>query len=296
MSPYLIPQPALIAFSGGRTSAYLLKQVLDAYGGRLPAAIVVAFCNTGKEHEATLRFVHECETRWDVKVWWLEFDPECQDRTKIVDFTTAARNGEPLAKVIETRPTQHLFNPVSRYCSPTAKARRMQKLMHWRLGYDSWHVALGLRADEMIRVERAKKRAGRDREWPIAPLAEAGVTKFNIKAYWDASDFDLQLPNVGGITPMGNCIMCPLKARAKLINALRVMPSAADWWIAQEDRMETVVQSRPRRDIETPERRHRFHKDGTSYRDLLAEAARLNSVNAPMDEGYDAGIDCLCTD
>jgi len=39
-NPYLIEAPALISFSGGRTSACMLKQIIDAYGGQLPADII----------------------------------------------------------------------------------------------------------------------------------------------------------------------------------------------------------------------------------------------------------------
>ena len=34
-NPYQIEPPALISFSGGRTSGYMLRQILDAYDGRL---------------------------------------------------------------------------------------------------------------------------------------------------------------------------------------------------------------------------------------------------------------------
>ena len=47
--PYLITGPALISFSGGRTSAYMLKMILDAHGGTLPDDVHVCFANTGKE-------------------------------------------------------------------------------------------------------------------------------------------------------------------------------------------------------------------------------------------------------
>ena len=36
LNPYLIKGPALISFSGGRTSGYMLNHILEAHGGRLP--------------------------------------------------------------------------------------------------------------------------------------------------------------------------------------------------------------------------------------------------------------------
>ena len=37
---YKIPTPAVISFSGGRTSAFMLKQIVNAYGGKLPEEIL----------------------------------------------------------------------------------------------------------------------------------------------------------------------------------------------------------------------------------------------------------------
>ena len=56
--PFRIDSPTCISFSGGRTSAYMLWRVLMAHGGHLPDEAIVCFANTGKEDEATLRFVH----------------------------------------------------------------------------------------------------------------------------------------------------------------------------------------------------------------------------------------------
>ena len=49
MNPYKIPRPALISFSGGRTSGFMLHNIIQAYGGKLPDDIHVVFANTGKE-------------------------------------------------------------------------------------------------------------------------------------------------------------------------------------------------------------------------------------------------------
>ena len=73
MNPYLIKGPAIVSFSGGRTSGYMLRHVLDAHGGRLPEDVHVLFANTGKERPETLDFVEECATRWDVPIRWVEY-------------------------------------------------------------------------------------------------------------------------------------------------------------------------------------------------------------------------------
>jgi 3'-phosphoadenosine 5'-phosphosulfate sulfotransferase (PAPS reductase)/FAD synthetase len=63
-----IERPCHIAFSGGRTSAYMLHLILQHFGGELPKDVVTIFCNTGKEHEGTLEFVHKIEQEWTVPV------------------------------------------------------------------------------------------------------------------------------------------------------------------------------------------------------------------------------------
>lgn len=72
-NPFRIPEPFVVSFSGGRTSAYMLRRILDAFGGKLPAGGKVVFCNTGKERPETLDFVERCSVEWDVPVTWLEY-------------------------------------------------------------------------------------------------------------------------------------------------------------------------------------------------------------------------------
>jgi len=60
INPYRISEPTCISFSGGRTSAFMLWNVLQANDGKLPDEAIVCFANTGKEDEATLKFVHDC--------------------------------------------------------------------------------------------------------------------------------------------------------------------------------------------------------------------------------------------
>jgi hypothetical protein len=83
---YKVDPPFVMSFSGGRTSGYLLRQVLDAWGGTLPAGGVVMFANTGREHAKTLDFVKQVE-RW-CPIVWIEYRAEAP-KFAIVDWTLA---------------------------------------------------------------------------------------------------------------------------------------------------------------------------------------------------------------
>lgn len=72
MNPFRIEGPAVISFSGGRTSGLMLRRILDAHDGALPPDVFVVFANTGKERGETLDFVRDCAVHWDVRIRWVE--------------------------------------------------------------------------------------------------------------------------------------------------------------------------------------------------------------------------------
>ena len=228
--PFHITGPALISFSGGRTSAYMLWRILQSHGGTLPDDVHVCFANTGKEREETLRFVHECATRWGVRVRWLEFRSRLvslpiTERFAEVDYNSASRAGEPFEALIRSK--RYTPNAVMRWCTAELKVRVMKWFMQ-SLGYASWTNVIGLRHDERHRV--AKSRVKPKEEWTNAmPLDDANISNRDVRAFWDAQPFDLQL-----LPFEGNCDGCFLKARAKLWEIERTAPGTLDWW----DRME----------------------------------------------------------
>ncbi|MGY3330096.1 3'-phosphoadenosine 5'-phosphosulfate sulfotransferase (PAPS reductase)/FAD synthetase [Mesorhizobium sp. USDA 4775] len=228
MNPYLITGPALISFSGGRTSAFMLHEILRAHDGKLPADVIVAFANTGKEREETLRFVHECESRWNLSVRWLEWtDDDIGFRE--VGFKSASRSGEPFAGVI--RKYGIVPNGVSRFCTAKLKVHVMSKFMR-SLGNERWVNAVGLRYDEGHRVlkQLARNDLGKERYTAVMPLSKAKVTVRDVKAFWDGQPFDLQLKS-----HEGNCDLCFLKSISKLKEIIRANPGMVDWWKHQEE-------------------------------------------------------------
>lgn len=228
-NPYLITGPALISFSGGRTSAFMLWNILQAHGGKLPNDVVVAFANTGKEREETLRFVHECSIRWGVKVHWLERSDDLPGFTE-VGFNSASRSGEPFATLI--RKKGFVPNSVTRYCTIELKARVMRDFCR-SLGWERWQSVVGLRYDEGHRVLKALARndSGKERWTSVMPMSRAHHTKRDVLAFWAAQPFDLGLRDYEG-----NCDLCFLKSRGKLKRLIRDNPSMVDWWKDQEAR------------------------------------------------------------
>ena len=191
-NPFRIDEPTVISFSGGRTSAYMLWRVLEAKGG-LPEDAIVCFANTGKEEEATLEFVRDCEVNWGVEIHWLEYRPEKQ--VARTNFEIASRNGEPFETIIKER--KMLPNTRARFCTVELKIRTLRRYLQ-SIGWDEWLNMIGIRHDEQRRV--VKMQPDSKVETPIMPLADAGVTKADVLGFWASQPFDLKLPVINGET------------------------------------------------------------------------------------------------
>lgn len=229
-NPYLINGPAMISFSGGRTSAYMLKMILDAHGGTLPDDVHVCFANTGKEREETLRFVHDCASHWGVHVRWLEWRTRdvsvpLTDRFEEVGYNSASRDGEPFAGLIAAK--SYTPNAVTRFCTSELKVRVIKYFMQ-SLGYKNWQNVVGLRHDEQHRVARSRK-PNKEAWSNCLPLDDAKVSNRDVRAFWRQQPFDLQL-----LPFEGNCDGCFLKARPKLWEIERTRPGTLEWWARME--------------------------------------------------------------
>jgi len=264
--PYKVEPPFLLSFSGGRTSGYLVRQVLQAWGNALPEGGHVMFANTGREHPATLDFVRKVEEAW-CPVTWVEYRNDEAGYAEVT-HATAARNGEPFAALIERK--KYLPNPVARFCTSDLKVVPMRKAMKAR-GITDFTTVLGLRADEERRVAKLRNDPERD----IAmPLADCGITRQDVVSWWNAQPFDVQLPNDD--PAFGNCDLCFLKGMARVERVIRAEPDRASWWAAQE----TAVNAR-------------FRKDRPTYAQILTQITVQGELFQNLD---DTTIPCDCTE
>ena len=267
--PFKIIEPTVISFSGGRTSAYLLWRVLQSNNG-LPSDAMVIFANTGKEEEATLKFVNDCSVNWNVPITWLEYTTKNDIKYKVVNYKTASRNGEPFEMLIEKM--GYLPNPVSRTCTAQLKIRTIHRYVR-SLGIEHTENSdwMGIRADEPRRAAKVDK----DR----VPLYVAGITAQDIGKFWSEHNFDLELPNMNGKTMHGNCDLCFLKGYSQILSLIQEKPERAIWWANMENKI-----------TGTHGDGNRFRKDRKSYGDLM------NYAQTQDDMFDDETIPCFCGD
>jgi len=259
LDPFKITEPTCISFSGGRTSAYMLWRVLQSNGG-LPAEAIVCFANTGKEDEATLRFVQDCSEKWDVPITWLEYRV---DGYAVVDFATASRNGEPFDAL--TTKKSYLPNPVARFCTQELKVNPIKK---FSLVEDD-ATMVGVRADEPHRIPKMRKRG------MLIPLADAGVSQADVQAFWKSHPFDLGLDFRDGATALGNCDLCFLKGPYQITSLVLDKPERAVWWATQEQKIGAT-----------------FRSDRPSYASML----KFSQEQRDMFDHNEEAIACFCGD
>jgi 3'-phosphoadenosine 5'-phosphosulfate sulfotransferase (PAPS reductase)/FAD synthetase len=254
----------------------MLWRVLQSNGG-LPDEAIVCFANTGKEDEATLEFVRDCEANWGVKINWLEFRDN-EKKYEVVSFETASRNGEPFETLIKKR--NYLPNPVSRFCTVELKVRTIHRYLK-NNGWKEWDSMLGIRADEKRRLAKIGNQDYGKHEEKIAPLGEANITKQDVGDFWKQQSFDLKLPNINGVTMHGNCDLCYLKGGAQILSLIQEKPERAVWWAKMES---LGLASAPNG--------ARFRKDRPSYANML----KFSQEQINMFDATEETIACFCGD
>ena len=208
----------IINFSGGRTSAYLTKRLIDEGGDYL-----VTFQNTGKELPQTLDFVNECDKRWNLGIVWLEYRRPAT--FEVVTYETASRNGEPYDQLLEQRPSA-IPNMQFRYCTMELKIMTLKRYLK-SIGVTDYTSFNGIRYDEPRRWQKVK-----DSDIDVElPLVSWKITKADVLNWWKCQEFDLMVNE-----PYGNCDCCFLKGKGKLATIAKEKPELFDWWISKESK------------------------------------------------------------
>jgi 3'-phosphoadenosine 5'-phosphosulfate sulfotransferase (PAPS reductase)/FAD synthetase len=275
-----------ISFSGGRTSGFMTKYILDNYSDKYE--IVVTFANTGQEHESTLKFVHDCDNHFGFNTVWLEAEVYHNERKgsghKIVTYETASRNGAPYEEVIKK---YGIPNMIFQPCNRELKLNPMNSYLDsigWESG--SYFTAIGIRADETRRVS---VKAGVQKI--VYPLIDWLPTdKQDVNDWWDDQDFNLEL-----LEHQGNCTWCWKKSLNKHIRLIKENPEFYDF----PRRMEATYGFHGSPCYGVPKEgvsARVFFRNYRSTNDLFALAAEseINPNGLPTNRDVDGGCSESC--
>ena len=179
----------------------------------------------------------------------------------MVDFESAARNGEPFEELILKR--KYLPNPIARFCTGELKVLTIDRYLK-SIGITEYATALGIRADEQRRAAKMTDK--------LIPLVRANVTQADVQEFWKNSPFDLGLRFGNGITPLGNCDLCFLKGQNQIMSMIADKPERAIWWASMEEKIGGT-----------------FRKDRPSY-------SSMHKYTDQQIDMLDDSISCFCGD
>lgn len=270
-------------FSGGRTSAFM-AQFLNCYPKYKEYDKLFIFANTGKEHEETLEFVNKCDKEWKLNIVWVEAKVTCKKGIattyNIVDYKTAARNGEPFIDMLESYPMPNTF---ASNCTRELKDRPITKYVK-TLGYREIITAMGIRADEAHR--RSNLALKNNVIYPL--IDDIKVDNKFIRTWWDAQSFDLKLKDY-----QGNCDLCFKKSLRKRLTLIKENPNIADWWLKTEQKYST--ESIPRYDLRTNKSIEEIIKLSKEPFKTVHDKHELEKKQGALfDVNLDYETDCFC--
>lgn len=185
-------------FSGGKTSAYM---VLHYYK---PGDLVI-FCDTGREHDKTYKFINDFEAFENIPIIRLQYEG----------------GFDGLIKKKKATP-----NHFKRFCTIELKIKTCRRYLrkHGIMKYENF---VGFRYDEPLRVKRRKQM------WKQVidkfPLYEDKIDKQMINDYWEKKTYTLEIPSI-----LGNCTLCFMKGKNAIISILQSYPELAEPWINDE--------------------------------------------------------------
>jgi hypothetical protein len=188
-------------FSGGKTSAFMVIHYWQ------PGDLVI-FCDTGREHPKTYKFINDFEANENIPIIRLKYDGGFE-------------------KLIEKR--KAVPNNFKRFCTIELKIKTCRRYLRSN-GISKYENFVGFRYDEPLRVKRRKQM------WKQVidkfPLYDDKIDKQMVNDYWSKKPYTLEIPSI-----LGNCTLCFMKGKNAIMNIIASNPDLADVWISDEERI-----------------------------------------------------------
>lgn len=253
----------LVSFSGGETSAFLAKWLLDNKSEQYE--MVFVFANTGDEEEETLKFIDKCSKEWGIDIVWVEalvhHGKKIASTHKVVDFQSASRNREPFREVIKKYgiPNQNYL-----HCNREMKLNPIRSYMN-SIGWKGYKTAIGIRVDEFDRMSKDREKLGL-----IYPLIkDKPTTKQEISYWWSKQSFRLNLKSYET-----NCRTCWKKSDKVLAQTYKNNPHYFDFNKEMEEKYGEGV--------------YTFFRRGRSVVELIEDLIKINQL--PKDRHEDVNF------
>jgi len=211
-------KPLFISFSGGRTSGYMTKILIDKYRGF--REIFVIYANTGQENEKTLEFINNCDKYLGFNAVWIEAVVHHGQRKanthKLVSYETACRDGYLFEEMVKKHGIPNMAFP---HCTRELKLSPIKSYIN-SIGYklSDGEMAIGIRSDEIRRVREDAEKVS-----IIYPLVEMGIDKTDVLNFWSEQSFDLDI-----LEHQGNCKWCWKKSEKKHMRIISENPEYYD--------------------------------------------------------------------
>lgn len=281
----------LVSFSGGETSAFMAQWLNSHYQEFGYQNIVFVFANTGLENEQTLEFVDRCDKHFKLNVQWVEAEViyEHKKGTKyyMTDFKNASRKGEPFEAVIKK---YGIPNQSQMFCTRELKDAPITKFGKQWFNGEKYHTAIGIRKDEMDRMNPKAKEM--NFIYPLINSQMIPATKPMVNFYWKSMPFRLELKGY-----QGNCATCWKKSDKKLYQIAQENPKAFDFMNRMEQKYGNFI---PQQRIEKYKAEGKeipknmtFFRNNRSAQQILAEAKNWSGIVHNDAENYNYQIDLL---
>ena len=199
----------VVSFSGGRTSAYLCKVMIDKFG---KDNVDFIYMDTGAEHPKTYEFIKKVNEEFKLGLVCLrgDFSRPLGGGVyyNVVDINDLKQDLKPFEQMAAKYGVPYIGGM---FCTDRMKLKPFKKYCDDAYGKKSYETWLGIRADEPKRLTPKPF---------IKYMAEiTDAEKQDILNYWSKMPFDLGIEEW-----LGNCVFCPKKSNLKLASAQRDEP------------------------------------------------------------------------
>ena len=273
----------VVSFSGGETSAYMLKYCIETMKDFYNDMHIV-FSNTGQENEETLVFVDKVSKLLGVDIVWLEAVVHEQKglgtKHKITSFEEADREGKVFEDVIKKYGIPNQAYP---HCTRELKLQPIKSyLRSLGLKKGDYDMAVGIRVDEIDRVSPTASKS--DLIYPL--VQNQPTTKVDVNTFWKNQPFRLNLKGY-----QGNCKWCWKKSFRKHYQLIKESPQIYSF----PERMEELYSTNGAN--KDGKYKRVFFRSNKSTKDLINEAL-LADFDPPEDDSIvfneylDVGAGC----